>query len=113
MRATPLIAFTLIGLCPMALGQHCNTAGYINQSYVAGYNLISNPLQTTNHHLSALFLYGVPHGTRISLWNPAARNFDPTAVWKPLTHGIAISLNNFLLINAANNANAFYRLRKQ
>ena len=67
--------------------------GYVNVPFVAGSNLISNPLLAKSNKLSDLFNpnlsvfdpeYNTPEGTTISLWNPATSSFATNST---LTNG--------------------------
>jgi hypothetical protein len=79
-RILALIGLSLVEACSKALAQTCNVTGFVDATYKLGYNLISNPLQTTNHHLSVLF-GNAPDGTTLWLWDPGSRTFDPISTY--------------------------------
>ena len=54
-----------------------NALGYVDASFVAGSNLIANPLFAGDNTVSNLFR-GVPDGTSFLPWNRAAATFGPT-----------------------------------
>src|SRR5688572_23815862 len=61
-----------------------NAVGYVNKSLVAGYTLISNPLNGTNNLLSTI-LPVVADGTFILKWNAASQTFsDPSQYYDGL-----------------------------
>ena len=54
-----------------------NAIGYVDASFVAGSNLVANPLFAGDNTVSNLFR-GVPDGTSFLPWNRAAATFGPT-----------------------------------
>jgi len=61
-----------------------NAVGYVNKSLVAGYTLISNPLNGTNNLLSTI-LPVVADGTFVLKWNAASQTFsDPSQYYDGL-----------------------------
>jgi len=54
-----------------------NALGYVDASFVAGSNLIANPLFAGDNTVSNLFR-GVPDGTRFLPWDRGAATFGPT-----------------------------------
>ena len=53
-----------------------NVVGYSDAEFVAGSNLVANPLNAGNNTLSNLFA-GVPSGSFFLPWDPVSRTFGP------------------------------------
>jgi hypothetical protein len=70
-----MVCFLLSG--PSAAGQinSSNAVGYVNTTFVAGTNLIGNPLDAESNSLSALF-QTPPDEATILLWDPASQTFS-------------------------------------
>jgi hypothetical protein len=58
--------------------------GYVNRTFNVGDNLFENPLQNTDNHLSVLFPTA-PDGATVSLWDPVAFAYRPTAIFDAFT----------------------------
>lgn len=94
-----ILLLTCLWLHSAAFGQ----VGYFNTEFVAGGTLFKNPFEALpNNNLSSVLSQGIPEGTTVSLWNPAANAFDVTSQYQggAWTIDLALPLGTGALLNA-------------
>jgi hypothetical protein len=83
-----------------------NALGYVDANFVAGANLIANPLFNSDNTVSNLF-HGVPDGTSFAPWNRAGQTFGPTNYysastgWSAPGHTLVAPDGGFLILPSA------------
>jgi hypothetical protein len=89
------LLIALLGICSVqAQVYSSNVVGYVNTPFGVGDTLFSNPMQSANNNLSALFsALLVPNGTTVSLWNPVTSTYDTSSTFNAGVWSVNLTLD--------------------